>query len=848
MTPLTKNSAIPLLFLCKVLIIGLFTPVFAQNETQKTVYVNDNSVENIIKYNARDSIYSDLKSKKIHLYGDAKFESEEMKMSAGYILIDLEKEEITARYALDKEGNKVELPSFTDGTENVVCETIRYNLKTKKGYMEELATKQDEFYFQMGIAKRQPNEEIHLRQGKITTCNLEEPHYHFQLKKGVVIPNQRIVAGPMNLWVAGLPTPFGLPFAILPTNQKTRKSGLLFPEMVPISQYGFGFQNLGYYIPINDNFQTSVYANLYSRGSWGLRNDLDYAKRYGFSGRISAGFQQFRAGFPSDTKQNKITISWTHRKEPKSNPYWNFSSNVNFISDNNSKNNLDPLNTQYFNNSFNSDINLNRLFPGKPITTGMKISMRQNSVAKDIALTSPIFNVNVTRIFPFKRLFKVTDKEWKKTLERVGISYNMEAQNRSRFADSLLTQGDFGGMGQQFMNGISQSATLQTSFGLFKNTVKINPSAGYGNKINFQQINKSYDAVSNKTVVDTLAKIGMAHEFNLNVTASTVVYSYYQVVGKNKPKLRHLLTPTVGYRYVPLLNPLTTALVGPNQTQVIYSQYEKSIYSVGNTASASFLTFGINNTLELKFKSEKDTVTGFKKVRLIDQFSITGDYNFKKDSMRLSNINLNVRVSPRDFLNFVATGTFSPYAYDSTGKSLSAYAITAQQGLGRMMNVSFTTSLLIAPKKDRKKIEESVGAFNNEKWNNDFNYYALHPERAIYFDIPWKMNLSHVYTISANTNKTVSNPDLYIFIQTLVVNGDISFTKRWNLSGNMNVNVQTGKVTNLNIALNRNLHCWALSFYWIPLGGNKSFLLSIRNTSSIFRDAKFDIRKPPSFL
>ena len=169
----------------------------------------------------------------------------------------------------------------------------------------------DEFYFRMGTAKRQSNEELHLRQGILTTCDLPEPHYHFQLSKGVLVPNERIVTGPMNLYVSGIPTPLGLPFAFIPTNQKERTSGLLFPEFIPLSAYGFGFQNLGWYFPINERFQTSVYANLYSRGSWGLRNDLDYAKRYGYNGRLSLGFQQFNSGFPTNLKQNKVTVVWS---------------------------------------------------------------------------------------------------------------------------------------------------------------------------------------------------------------------------------------------------------------------------------------------------------------------------------------------------------------------------------------------------------------------------------------------------------------------------------------------------------------------------------------------------------
>ena len=829
-----------------VLLLIMF---YTENVTaQDTVVVNDKSIENIIRYNAKDSIYTDLKGKKLHLYGQASVEMEETKMSAGYILVDFNTNEITASYRYDKDSNQIEFPIFSDGSEVITCQRMRFNTKTKKGYLEELAIKQDEFFFKMGTAKRQSNEEVHLLQGRLTTCDLQDPHYHFQLARGVIVPDERIVTGPMNLWLNGIPTPFGLPFAIIPTKKRDRTHGLLFPEFIPLSNYGFGFQNLGYYIPINDQLQTSVYANLYSRGSWGLRNDLDYAKKYGFSGRLSLGFQQFRSGFPQNSNQNKVTVVWSHRKEPKSNPFWNFASNVNFISDNTSKNSLDPINPEYFNNSFNSDININRLFPGKPLTTGMKISLRQNSVAKDIALVSPVLNVNLTRVFPFKKLFKSTDKEWKKTIERIGVTYNMEGQNRSNFADTLLSNGDFQRISQRFFNGISQSMTLQTTTGLFGNTIKITPSLNYGNKINFQQISKTYDSSINNSNTDTIQRFGMAHEFNMNVNLTTILYSYYQFVGKSKPKLRHLMTPTIGYRYVPLLNPLQTANAGVNQSAISFSTYERSIYNVGNTNEASFLTFGINNTFEMKYKSDKDTVTGYKKIRLVDQFSINGNYDFTKDSMRLSNITLNLRISPFDWLNFVSNANFSPYAWvDSTGKTTSTYAIQNGQNLGRFISTNFNTSITIAPKKSREKIQEN-GANLNDNWRSDFNYFALHPEQAIYFDIPWKISLSHVLSFNANQAISSTNPDTYFQIQTFVINGDISFTKRWNLSGNINLNLKDRRLTNAYFSLNRNLHCWTLSFYWVPIGGNKSFLFSIRNSSSIFKDAKFELRKPPTFL
>jgi hypothetical protein len=253
--------------------------------------------------------------------------------------------------------------------------------------------------------------------------------------------------------------------------------------------------------------------------------------------------------------------------------------------------------------------------------------------------------------------------------------------------------------------------------------------------------------------------------------------------------------------------------------------------------------------MELKVKSDKDTLTGFRKIRLIDQLSINGNYDFMKDSMRLSNLSLNLRISPADWINFVSGANFSPYAWDaSTGKTVKEYAFSSQQGLGRFLGTNFTTSITIAPKKSREKVANSTSTVNEQNWNSEFNYYALHPERAIYFDIPWKMSLSHVYSINVNQSISSTNPAKNTFAQTLVVSGDVSMTKRWNVSGNLNFNVQEFRLTNAYFSLNRNLHCWALSFYYVPVGGNKSFLFSIRNTSSIFKDAKIEIRKPPALL
>lgn len=813
-------------------------------QVKDTVHVDSDDFTDPISYHARDSIYMDIRNNIMYLYGQAELQTESINVKAGFIKVDLDGGEIEASYREDADSGKVEFPIFNVDGDEIRAHRVRYNLHTEKAFIEEVRVQQDENFLYMHRAKRHANEEIHFEKGHFTTCNQEEPHYHFQLSKAVMIPEKRIVSGPMNLWIKNVPTPLGLPFSIIPQMENKAK-GVIFPEIVPISQYGFGFNDLGFYLPVNDRFQTTFYGSLYSRGSWGLGNETDYAKIYKYRGNLNLMFQQFKSGFPENTALNKVSVTWVHQADRKSSPYWNFNSNVQFISDNNSKNNLDPLNATYFNNSFNSDINLNRNFPGKPITMGAKLSLRQNSQTGNISLASPVVNVNVSRFFPFRKAIS-SRKGLGQLIADIGVTYTFEGQNRTLFKDSLLQQSQFDRIGESFLQGTSQRMTVQTTGALFKNILKLTPSINYGNRVNFQQTRKSYDAINNATITDTLYTPGMSHDISFNLQATTVLYSYYRYIGKAKPTVRHVLTPSVSFAYIPAINKAITDSVGINKAPLTYSPFERSLYNSFSTNSQALINFGFNNTFELKRTLQGDSLD-IRKTRIIDQFSITGSYDLLKDSMNLSDIRMNMRINPISWFNVVITSSFSPYDWaDSSGATLSGYALNSGR-LGRFISTNFATSLTFTSKEGRKELNNVLEKIP-QYWNADYDYYMLHPEQILNFNIPWKLSLSHVYTITANQNISVETPKRQLSLQTLMFNGDVSFTKRWKLSTQTNFDLVDPAITNCRISLNRDMHCWALAFHWTPIGGNKSFLFSIRSTAALFQDAKIELRKPPAFL
>ncbi len=826
---------------------AFFQPI-KDSLSSDTLYLNDDSFETPIIYNSRDSIYIDAQKNQIHLFGDAHVEYEGINMKAGYILIDMDKNEITASYRYDKDSNRVELPEFTDGSDKMVASRLRINTDTKKVYIEEAKIEQSEAFIYMEVGKKHTNDEVHFRNGRFTTCDLDEPHFHFQLSKAIMIPDKKIVTGPMNLWIRGIPTPFGLPFSVIPQS-KTRKHGFLFPNIVPMSNYGFGVQDLGYFTPINDQFQTSNYLTIYNRGSFGLRNHTDYKANYKYNGNFDLSVQNLKAGFPSHASTNNFTIKWVHNSDPKASPYWKFSSNVNFVSNNSSKTNLyQQNNSNYFTNQYNSDVNINRSFPGKPFSMGLKLSFKQNTQSKLMTLNSPEYNFNVNRFFPFKKLIKDNTTEWKQIFSRIGVVYRLDMANKSNFSDTLLKTSQWNSIQNSFLNGANQSLSIQTTAGLFKNKFKLTPSLDYRSSINAQQNTIGFvplSATKDTLITTRHQKVGTSQTLSFNASLTTVVYSYYRFVGKNKPLLRHIMTPSLSYSYSPNLNS-TYSYTDTTGKTINYSPFANSLYSSTYTLNRSGrINFGISNTFELKRISTKDS-TGFKKLKLVEQLLINGSYDIFKDSMKLSDISLSFRSNPVKALSFVSSATFSPYSWNSSGNSINKFAIQENGQLGRYKQAQFATTYTIASKESIKKIESNTTQNTNinSNWNSDYQYFALHPEQIVDFSIPWKANITHNYTLTLEENSIQSFKKL----NTLMINGDISFTKRWKLVGTTNIDIKSIKIINTRLELTRDMHCWGLSFMWVPTGLNRYFQFRIFATSSMLSGLEQKFTKPPLFF
>ena len=197
-----------------------------------------------VQYKAKDSIAFDIQNRFLYLYGDVLLEYEDITLKAEKIWIDWGTTTMFAEGIQDSTGKWVGQPVFEEGDQTYNAEALAFNFNTRKGRILGGRTQQDDNFVLGDSIKRNPDNSYFIRSGKITTCNLEDPHFYIYSDKMKVIPNDKIITGRVNMVVEKVPVPLVLPFGFFP-NKKGKKSGILMPSYGNDATRGFFLRDGG---------------------------------------------------------------------------------------------------------------------------------------------------------------------------------------------------------------------------------------------------------------------------------------------------------------------------------------------------------------------------------------------------------------------------------------------------------------------------------------------------------------------------------------------------------------------------------------------------------------------------
>ena len=808
----------------------------------------------IIEGKNTDSLIYDIRTQKVYIYNQGDLKYADKSLQADFMRINMENKEIHAYGkpdTVDGRPTKTQ-PVFADGGASYTMDTITYNFSSEKALIKGVATQQGDGWLVGGRIKKQPDNTINIQHGKYTTCDhTDHPHFYLAMTKAKVIPGKKVITGPAYLVMEDVPIYFlGIPEGFFPLNMGP-KSGLLMPSYGEDASRGFFIRGLGYYFIINQHIDLALTGGIYTLGSWEVQASSRYVKRYKYSGNLSFDFSSVKTGDkgePDYIKQNNFKFAWTHSQDPKANPGSTFSASVNLSSSGYNRYSATTLN-DILATQTNSSISYSKSWAGTPFSLSMNMAVSQNSQTRALSVTLPNVVFNVARVYPFKRKEAVGKQRW---YEKISFTYTGKLTNSvSTSEDKIFTKETL----QNMKNGIEHSLPVSASFSLFK-YINITPSFNYTERWYFKRQMQEWNPEINKT--EKLApEYGFyrIYNYSASVSANTTIYGMWQMKSKTAKvqAVRHTITPNIGFSYAPNFSKQKYGFYQTVQTDslggyTVYSPYSDNAYGVPGRGESASLNFSLKQSLEMKVLSKRDT-SGVKKIKIIDDLSLSGSYNFLADSLGLSNLSASIRTTIYGNFGINLSATIDPYEVTPQGVRYNKLMI--RRGLiGRIMNTGWSFGYTF--KSRQNKSQSAINDINTippEYFNPFSDPYGLmdptlrrqYMAQAYYdFSIPWNLGFNYVISYSAQYTNNGTTGYKKNVSQTIGFNGSVNLTPKTGVTFTSGFDIQNRKLTTTSISITRDLHCWQMSFVWIPFGTHRSWSFNIGVKASSLADLKYD--------
>lgn len=810
-----------------------------------------------VDYTAEDSIVGSPGEGSAELYNQAYVKYQDITLEAGYIKIDFNTSTLYARGISDSSGKIVQKPLFVEGGKSYRADEMRYNFETKKAKIKKVITQEGEGFLHGEDVKKLGENVLFIKNASYTTCSHEHPHFRIRTNKAKVIPGEKVVTQFAYLELMDIPTFLMVPFGFFPTQTK-KKSGILVPAYGSSPFRGYFLKDGGFYWAGTDYVDLAIKGDIYTQGGWGLRALSNYKKRYAYSGNLNLSYNIIKFGreefaqFNSSAFDNRsdFGIRWTHNQDPKAHPNFRFNANVNIASATfyqvTSTNPEDILTNQLA-----SSVSINKSWPGKPFNLSVSARHNQNNATKALSFTLPQATFSVNRMFPFKRQVSVGKKKW---FEEIGITYTANTANEIR---TTLDSDIFNKrtLLDEARNGISHSIPIAANYKIFKNFV-LNPSINFTERWYFKRQDFRFVDSNNTVTSDTVNGFFANRDFRAQVNVSTKVYGTFYYKGYLKA-LRHVMTPTVGLSYKPdysddfwgYYQNVQSDSLGNTESR---DRYASQLYGSASSGRQGNVNFGLQNILEGKIKSSKDS-SGVKKIKILERLSLSTSYNMAAEEFQWAPLTLaatSTLFSGLVSLNF--NSSYSFYGFDEdleTAVNESSWNTNGQllrpvrESLASGINLNANTFKGKGKKKGKKKdqeenedetAKEGGGPVALGITEGDPDYY--NPKTRFDFKPTWNLRLN--YTLNKNYSGLSST-----ISQAIQASGDVQLSQNWKFNFTTGYDLQNKDFTVTSFNFFRTLHCWEMQCAWIPFGFQQSYNLTIRVNSSVLSDLKYERRR-----
>lgn len=814
-----------------------------------------------IDYSAKDSMRISLKTKMVYSYGEANIKMEDMNLDAGYIKVNMDSNYLSAKPLINEMGEQEGIPKFQQGKENYDVDSMKYNFKSKKGIIYGVITEQAGGYLHGTKTKIQPNKEVHILDGKFTTCDAKHPHFYIELTRAKVVPEKRIVSGPFYFVLADIPIPIGLPFGLFP-NQKENQSGVIMPSYGEEKRRGFFIQNGGYYWAASDYADMAVMGEIFTNGSWGVNLVSKYKKRYKYGGNLNLNYQHLvtsEPDLPDYSQSTQFRVVLNYRRDPKANPTSSFNTSLNFSSSKyNQYNSYNP--NDFANNNTSSSIAYTKRWPGKPFNFSINTSMNQNLKQENVSMQIPTVTFNMNKQFPFKKKIPMGKQKW---YEKVSVGFNSNLKNSLNIGDSLLfTETAL----ERMENGLQYSIPVSVSSKLL-NYIIFSPSFNYTGRVYTKYLEQNWydnEVVNGDTIrkegfyTDTITGLNHLAEFNVAASFSTTMYGMLQFKKSRIAAIRHVLKPSASISFRPDFGKPHWGYYSTDSSRYSYSsdsamiydytfsRYGNGIFGTPSAGEAGVISMNLSNNFEMKVHS-KDTTEEFKKIVLLDNLRFGTSYNIMADSINWAPVTMAATTKFFKKLSFQYTGLVELYQRDVSGRLTNTSYLESERKFGHLARsqVSLSGQInsgMFSKDKDKK------GSSNTEKgvekgagqddFQSDKNLSDIKKEQSSMseydFKAPWSITLRYTFNYISKYDTKIQDYKS-IFTQTINSTANLTLNEKWKIGARIDYDIQRRELAYWSMNFHRDLHCWEMSFNFVPFGTYQSYMFRINIKSSIFQ-------------
>lgn len=867
---------------------------------QKAVYMHNKHVDDSIRLDSihrgkgigldapinlssADSLVYDAANKRVFLYGNSTVKYQNMDLNSDKIRMSLDSSLVHATGTADSTGQVYGSPVFMMGQDKYESDTMSYNFKSKRGFINNVYTEQEDGFLSSQHSKRDSSGVLYLEHGRYTTCDQPHPDFYIALSRAKVRPGKDVVFGPAYLVVADVPLPLAIPYGFFPFT-KSYSSGFIMPTYGDESSRGFYLRDGGYYFAVSDKWDLKLLGEIYTKGSWGVSVASNYNKRYRHSGSFYFSYQDTKngdKGMPDFTEQTSFKIQWSHRQDAKANPFSSLSASVNFATTSYERNNLTSMyNPQSYTQSLRtSSVNWSSTFSSLGMTLSGTANLSQNMHDSLISLSLPDLNISVSRFYPFKRKHMAGKERW---YEKIALSYTGHLSNSIDTKEDLLFKSN---LVKDWRNGMQHNVPISANFTLFK-YININPSISFTDRMYTNKVMKSWDTEAQTEVADTLHGFYNVYNWHMSIGASTKLYGFWvpsrKIFGDKITAIRHVITPSVKFSYAPdfgasrygYYETYQKTDAEGNVSLETYSPYQGALFGVPGRGKTGSFSFDLGNNIEMKIKSDKDS-TGFKKLSIIDELGFNMSYNMAAKERPWSDLSVRLRLKWWKNYTFNMNAVFATYAYelDQNGNPYVGTHTEYSRGrFGRFQGMSQNVSFTLNPEKlkkwfgrgddkDTDKENDDDDDLDNTDIETNVDNDMIKGQRGakkknagkaetdedgyMKFSMPWSLTVGYGITMREDQHGKFNKNSMrypYKFTQTMNFSGNIRISDGWNISFSSGYDFEDHDISMTTASLQRDLHCFSMSCS-VVLAPYTSYNFSFRCNAATLTDAlKYDKR------